>query len=232
MSEAVPAEQAAAAEKKRPLLRRVPTSLLVTLLGIALTAWLLPAFTRQWDDRQKARALKAELADSVSAATANLLASADRLTEARGSQDREYPTARDEWRLASLRIEATLRTYFDSEQVADWRQFTNHGFVILKIAKRLGTESAAARLSSKNATQVDQLAARIFNHPQACRGRPAGAWRERLSGAKPAARVWAFEDGMESYFLGCASARTDALLAGHPKGYSTTTHDLLRDLVP
>jgi hypothetical protein len=63
MDEAAPPEAGTtAAEKKRPLLRRVPTSLLVTLLGIALTAWLLPAFTRQWDDRQKAQELQSHVA--------------------------------------------------------------------------------------------------------------------------------------------------------------------------
>jgi hypothetical protein len=38
---------------KKASRRKVPTSLVVTLLGIALTAWLLPAVTRQWDDRQR-----------------------------------------------------------------------------------------------------------------------------------------------------------------------------------
>src|SRR5438874_375987 len=63
----------AAAEKKRRLLRRVPTSLLVTLLGIALTAWLLPAFTRQWDDRQKSHELAASLIGESAAANADVL---------------------------------------------------------------------------------------------------------------------------------------------------------------
>src|SRR5262249_21299243 len=81
MTEPGPAEQAGGVEKKRPLLRRVPSSLIVTLIGIALTAWLLPAFTRQWDDRQKARDLKASLADEMSAATATLLSTSDRLTD-------------------------------------------------------------------------------------------------------------------------------------------------------
>src|SRR6266513_667328 len=73
MTEAAPAEQAVAAGKKKRLFNRIPTSLLVTLIGIALTAWLLPAFTRQWDDRQKAHELKAALASQVAVATAKSL---------------------------------------------------------------------------------------------------------------------------------------------------------------
>jgi hypothetical protein len=52
---------------------KVPTSVVVTLVGIALTAWLLPAFTRQWDDRQKARELKAGLASDMGKSTATVL---------------------------------------------------------------------------------------------------------------------------------------------------------------
>ena len=72
MDEAAP-EAGQAAGKKRPLLRRVPTSLVVTLIGIALTAWLLPAFTRQWDDRQKAHELKASIVTDMASATAQMV---------------------------------------------------------------------------------------------------------------------------------------------------------------
>ena len=64
----VPAERAA------PRRWKVPTSIVVTFLGIALTAWLLPAFTRQWEDRQKARELQAGIADNIALATAELVA--------------------------------------------------------------------------------------------------------------------------------------------------------------
>src|SRR5258706_30058 len=71
MTEAAPAEQAVEAEKKKRLFHRIPTSLFVTLLGIALTAWLLPAFAHQRDDRQKAQEFKAALAAQIAAATAD-----------------------------------------------------------------------------------------------------------------------------------------------------------------
>jgi hypothetical protein len=55
---------------------RLPTSLLVTLVGLALSAWLLPAITRQWDDRQKAHDLQASLVEDMSTASARALVAA------------------------------------------------------------------------------------------------------------------------------------------------------------
>jgi hypothetical protein len=76
---------AEAAERKRRL--RLPTTVAVTVLGIALSAWLIPAFTRQWDDRQKARELKASLVTEMAAATAAALTSGkDGLFEPRISE--------------------------------------------------------------------------------------------------------------------------------------------------
>ena len=52
-----PAEAAPESRKRSGRRVRIATSVVITLIGIALTAWLLPAFTRQWDDRQKVREL-------------------------------------------------------------------------------------------------------------------------------------------------------------------------------
>jgi hypothetical protein len=86
MDKAVPAEAGDAAGKKR-LLRRVPTSLVVTLLGIALTAWLLPAITRQWNDRQKAHELKAAVVAQIAAATARALTGGEDILRSPGRPD-------------------------------------------------------------------------------------------------------------------------------------------------
>jgi hypothetical protein len=73
-----PPSQAQSSGRERSWRRRVPTALLVTLLGIGLTAWILPAFTRQWDDRQKAHELKAAIVAESASATANVLTAAQR----------------------------------------------------------------------------------------------------------------------------------------------------------
>ena len=133
MDEAAPPEPGAAAEKKRPLLRRVPTSLVVTLLGIALTAWLLPAFTRQWDDRQKAHALAATIGEQMAASTARILEqtrtklyrqNAPILMNRRVGENFFAPSfgqAETDWSVASARIEATLLASYPSNLVIRWR---------------------------------------------------------------------------------------------------------------
>src|SRR5215471_7729030 len=87
MSDAAPTG-GAATEEKKPFLRRVrrpPTALFVTLLGIVLTAWLLPAVTRQWNDRQSAHMVQAGIVSDMTAATARTLQRGDALWAAQSS---------------------------------------------------------------------------------------------------------------------------------------------------
>src|SRR4051794_19460716 len=120
----------------RPLFGRVPTSLVVTVLGVALTAWLLPAFTRQWDDRQKAQELKASIASQIAAATADALVLSKKEQRRAAAFNRaslrsntastlafrrsESVASRldDAWLLNSIKIEAKLRAYFVPALVA------------------------------------------------------------------------------------------------------------------
>src|SRR6478672_11646487 len=113
MDEAAPAD-GAAAEKKRRLLRRVPTALLVTLLGIALTAWLLPAFTRQWDDRQKALELKANAADDIATVTARMSRDCVQVMRSPNAKvrARRYTDGFGRWQESSFRMETRLDAYF------------------------------------------------------------------------------------------------------------------------
>src|SRR3954452_1663024 len=121
MAEAAPGEAAAAAEPKRPLLRRIPTSMLVTLLGIALTAWLLPAFTHQWDDRQKAQELKTGIVADMASETSRALIAGEAIWSRR-KVDKEK--ALDDWSVASLRLETRLRAYFGPDVVSAWEIYT------------------------------------------------------------------------------------------------------------
>ena len=60
-------------EPKLLRLPRVPTPLVVAVLGIVLGSWLLPAFTRQWDDRQKAGEVKAAIVAQIASASGRAL---------------------------------------------------------------------------------------------------------------------------------------------------------------
>ena len=57
----------------RPRLWWVPKTLLFTLFGAALSAWLIPAFTRQWQDRQKEREIKVALVSDIGDSTSDAL---------------------------------------------------------------------------------------------------------------------------------------------------------------
>jgi hypothetical protein len=70
----MPKKQFRKTAKPGPERRRgVPTSVVVTIVVAALTVWVAPAVTRQWDDRQKARELQASLAQDVGASTAKAI---------------------------------------------------------------------------------------------------------------------------------------------------------------
>src|SRR5262245_28789084 len=118
MDDAGPSAAGAVAEKKRPRLRRVPTSLIVTVVGIALTAWLLPALTRQWDDRQKAHELKVALVSEMSLATAEALTDGRDTLFRRSNVEQSKFTKRlgivpmtaveRNWSIASLQLQSKL----------------------------------------------------------------------------------------------------------------------------
>src|SRR5262249_5596971 len=191
--------------------------------------------------RQKARDLKASLADEMSAATATLLSTSDRLTDTQRWRSRTFLAARDSWRLASLRIEARLRTYFQGRLVSHWQEYAREGSVILEIAMRVGYNGAAAPgpglpsyvprpLGTDQEAQMRSLVAEIPR--SGCGRQPNDAWRRQLLAETPVLRVSAVMDELEPSFLRCGSILTNELLAAAPRGYSTSAHDLIHDLIP
>lgn len=276
MDEAAPAAAAGASEpavKKSRLLRRVPTSLLVTLLGIALTAWLLPAFTRQWDDRQKAQELKVAITDDVATATARaffgtktsdrnasfapLLAALSPPTGAAAAG-----VAR-EWELSSFKIAAKLKAYFRSPALdRRWQTYSTGvydfflalaspsalrpdalGRVVFEFGlgrKKAEQFRSAGRAILREQHKFDRTLRRV--NAQIRRARANGDTfieRQTLRGrsvlsqqnARDIATNWTILAKLVQDAVLQAEARVSrAILAGHPIGYSTTTHDLLHEL--
>jgi hypothetical protein len=101
----VPTSVAVEEEKPRGERRRfrVPTSVLVSLLVAILSILVGPAFARQWEDRQKARDLKAAIADQIATATARTVVTGIDATRAQGTEARRHyvTRARAFWRPAS-----------------------------------------------------------------------------------------------------------------------------------
>lgn len=140
--------------------RRVPTSLLVTFVGIALTAWLLPAFTRQWDDRPKVRELQAVFADEIAASTTSALARGAGVVQAdlksileprphfnsaqEGSlagsraflrRQRSLAPIETDWDVARERVRLKLAAYYPRAVVSAWNDFAGEITSYLRLCK-------------------------------------------------------------------------------------------------
>jgi hypothetical protein len=251
MSEAAPAAEGEV-EKKRRLLRRVPTSLVVTLVGIALSAWLFPALTRQWDDRKRARELQALVAEDITSASARVLTTGrDSLFHTAFSRTGRslprqlglVPLSDSErgWSIATLQIEAKLRAYFPNHTLASWRGYSDFMIETLSIASGRVVGIAAS---------VPDLA---ITPP----GKLPGAWYERLSEAErslvkaqvrfrvaydahpdmtslqlPAVRLLRAYNNVAGQLLAVEEQIASDVLASHPRGYTTSAHDFFHDLIP
>ena len=139
------AHDAKAARERRRL--RVPTSVLVTFVGIALTAWLLPALTHQWDDRQNSQELKAAIVADIATATAQALVGGEAIW-AKPPRPVNRAKLADDWSRASLRIEARLRAYFGPPIIAAWQIYT--WFVDRFVDGRRGQARAALLAASRS----------------------------------------------------------------------------------
>jgi hypothetical protein len=109
--------------------RWIPKSLVLAIVGIGLSSWLIPAITRQWDDRQRAGDLKAELVADMATATGRAVLDAQAFTYA--TADSRPPAsanaaAVNEWSVAALEIRAKLDAYFGDDAVEAWEAVTHY----------------------------------------------------------------------------------------------------------
>jgi hypothetical protein len=122
--------------------------IIVTLVGVALSAWLLPAITRQWDDRQKAHDLKATLVAKMTSDTARTL------EQERANLYREsvpflnlkkasvtglpatLPPIQTEWAVASIGTDAKMQAFFPG--TLELQQWTGYRELIDALLQWLG----------------------------------------------------------------------------------------------
>jgi len=198
----------------KPLRRlRVPTPVVVALLGIVLGSWLLPAFTHQWDDRQKAGEVKASIVAEIASATGRALLDAHQasIASAGGSSAAgAIPPAGKEWSIANMEIRARLRAYFGPRAVDDWALVSQYVTSAMSVAYQ-GPSGAAVILNPWVSRRTSPPLERLFS--------------KFLSGEQ------VFE-GLELAILSEAEKLTTSLLSMHVSGYSTTSRDYLRDLFP
>jgi hypothetical protein len=99
-----------------------PKPLLATVAATLATAWIFPALSHQWQDRQKAKELTAGLVSQIGSHTSEALVTSSFLTNDRfaSSGDSSRPGFNQEvfnrldleWRTSSAEIEAQLQAYY------------------------------------------------------------------------------------------------------------------------
>jgi hypothetical protein len=223
----VPAKEKAATRSLRP---RVPTSVVVTLLGAALTVWLAPAFTRQWEDRQQARDLQAGFAEQIVVSAFRTIRDGARLSHGEG----QYDVILAQWKEAGLTTEVKAKAYFAPPIVSQWTGVVQNLEYFLIVCQDIAdARKESAYVRPEDGTAFDYRHERIRNALELLAPTPEQADRaarelasdtlsERASGLE-AVKSWPFAR---------VSATADELLSAHPSGFSTTRGDLLNDLIP
>ena len=114
---------------------KMPASLLATIVVAVLTVVVGPALVHQWDDRQKVRDLKADVADQIVTSTVTTLNDGVRASalEKDDVRQRRLDDVADAWDSESVRIRMKLRAYFPKYVVETWADFdqTIHDFLKL-----------------------------------------------------------------------------------------------------
>jgi hypothetical protein len=200
----------------------------MTLVGITLTAWLLPAITRQWNDRQKAHELQASLVAEMASATAraliggeDALAAHPKLRPTRELVGKGHiPPGEREWAVESLLIKAKLHAYFPPAVGDSWGAYkTLVSFSLFPIYGR-GTQLSTS-FEEKNFNQFFFNERKVFKTAYSLYTRTLTGLRRR--------EVYAT---LEEQLLKIEEQLASDVLASHPKGYSTTASDLFHDLIP
>jgi hypothetical protein len=192
------------------LVRRwIPKSLVIAFLGIGLSSWLIPAFTRQWDDRQKAGDLKAALVTEMATATGRAVLDAQALSNVNPGT-RPSPAARaaavKEWSVAALEVKAKLGAYFGPAAVDSWEVVTY--YVNATLSHAYGNAFVPGRLESAPAPgPLQDLYSEYYSGDAGIEDLA----RELITQEERVAR---------------------SILAMNVRGYSTTWDDILSDLLP
>jgi hypothetical protein len=219
--ETTASEQSAPAAKGKSAQQRswrIPTPVVLTIVGLVLSAWLLPAITRQWDDRQKAHDLQASLIEDMSAANARALVAAQNAFETKQAVSQPASKAEQDWQVSSHEVEAKLRPYFSRQVAQAWGNYER--FMQLALF-----EAFHRALVPVDAVPFDPRAFKRLEQGLGTRESRYEAFRWN------SVHLAAWHAVGKQLRLAEAHAES-AVLAAHVKGYSTSWRDLLNDLVP
>jgi hypothetical protein len=217
----------------------IPSAATATLVGVALSAWLLPAITKQWDDRRSAHELKASLVGRIAAASSNAFTGGrNALLRPHSSDPYErvepgVPTPLAKWSAASIQIDAKLGAYLPASVVADWRAYSSLVTDVLGAIYARHDQSPLEFLGTPHlATLPAYTAAKHLLYGKLARD------LDRFQGSRGPLRRGLGIDLPNEYgdlqlrLVKLEQTLGAEVLAAHPFGYSTSARDLLHDLVP
>jgi len=218
--------------------------------------------TRQWDDRQREHELKAGVVADMASATSRALVGGEARWSARAPADRptdqERQRLESQWALSALGIEARLRTYFSPSVVTGWEVYS---WAVTRFidGRNVSAGSAALERAVESGVRLDagvaDAAALVLW--QALRARPpAPTFQVDPSGSTPISdsktiprlekmlspEIERYEatlphehatwTKLEKRLLAFEQTVADQVLSSPAAGFSTTTGDLLNDLLP
>jgi hypothetical protein len=223
---------------------RFPKPLVLTVVGALFTLWLLPAFTRQWEDRQKARELQASLIEEIAVASSEAEGAAeagalgtDAVSEAdaavtAGAIETDTQAAWEKWQVEQNKVDARLRAYFDANVVDAWNRYADAQGAVLAIA-RIDNDYARPWVVQPLPTVATIV---IPAHIDTLLNAPGTeVWsRPRIddfAGPDPSLRAGAIGFAQDD-LANSRSIIIASILKESPRGYSTSRRDLLSDLLP
>jgi hypothetical protein len=214
------APPAAVRSRWRSLWARAPKPVLMVLFGAAVSAWLVPAFTRQWQDRQKEREIKVALVSEIGDSTSDVLVTSQFVASgALTSGQAEYNRVSLGWARRSAQVEARLGAYFPGQGLADrWRDYS----IVVENGLYLITNETAGKTRAVNEVR------RYLE----------------TRGLEPAEVNWNLllaldnQEAVDDYvdvsrkLLDASKPLIQAILDANAEGFSTTGGDLIDDLTP
>jgi hypothetical protein len=203
---------------------RAPKPVLMVLFGAAISAWLVPAFTRQWQDRQKEREIKVALVSEISHSTSNALVTSQFVaSRALADGQAEYNRISLDWAQRSAQVEAKLAAYFPGrELVDDWHDYS----IVVENDFYLLTKSTAGK------AEAVETVRRYLESPRGPEATAAVNWDQLRT--LDFDNVQAVDDYVlvSRELLDASKPLIQAILDANAEGFSTTGGDLIDDLTP
>ncbi|HET8653604.1 MAG TPA: hypothetical protein VFM13_13670 [Gaiellaceae bacterium] len=143
----------------------MPTSVVVTVLVAAVSVWVAPALTRQWDDRQKARELRVAITEDVIVIGTQAIYAA-KAPRPGYKPAGDYDALLAQWYQQTAVLEAKLRAYFPKHIADQWARFSSAYVEQAFYLAQLHLPDAQKRHVGETAKQIRRQFERLRDLPE------------------------------------------------------------------